>query len=65
MRRFIGSEGVPLLRADNPQQLVEFIIWASKAASRGASTPAIGSESKVGYPVPLALGESVWGSNQP
>ena len=65
MRRFIGSEGVPLLRADNPQQLVEFIIWASKAASRGASTPAIGGESKVGYPVPLALGESVWGSNQP
>ena len=39
MRRFIGNEDVPLLRADNPEQLVEYIVWASKAASRVASRP--------------------------
>ena len=42
MRRFIGNEDVPLLRADNPEQLVEYIVWASKAASRVASRPVIG-----------------------
>jgi uncharacterized protein YegL len=54
-----------ILRADNPQQLVEFIIWASKAASRGASTPAIGNSSKVAYPAPLSLGDAIWDSNHP
>ena len=42
LRRFIGNEDVPLLRADNPEQLVEYIVWASKAASRVASRPVVG-----------------------
>jgi len=64
LRRFIGSENVPLLRADNPEQLVEYVIWASKAASRGASTPVLG-DAPVSYPAPLSLGDPIWDRSQP
>jgi uncharacterized protein YegL len=59
LRRFVGNEDVPLLRADNPEQLVEYIVWASKAASRGASMPTVG-ERGVTYPVPDASGDPIW-----
>ncbi len=65
LRRFIGREDVPLLRADNPQQLVEFIVWASKAASRGASMPVIGN-SGISYTAPDApTGDPIWSTTQP
>ena len=38
----------PLLRADNPEQLVEYIVWASKAASRVASRPVLGDAGVAG-----------------
>ncbi|MBJ7359436.1 VWA domain-containing protein [Nocardioides sp.] len=60
LRRFIGNEDVPLLRADNPQQLVEYIVWASKAASRGASRPVIGSAPVTYTPPSAAGGDPIW-----
>ncbi len=64
LRRFIGREDVPLVRADNPQQLTEFVVWASKAASRGASTPVIG-ESGVSFTIPeFATGNPIWGTQK-
>jgi uncharacterized protein YegL len=59
LRRFVGNEDVPLLRADNPEQLVEYIIWASKAASRGASMPPVGQNGPT-YAAPLATGDPIW-----
>lgn len=59
LRRFVNNEEIPLLRADNPEQLVEYIIWASKAASRGASMPALG-EAGVQYQAPVASGDPIW-----
>ncbi|WP_340540385.1 vWA domain-containing protein [Nocardioides sp. GXZ039] len=61
MRRFIGNEEVPLLRADNPEQLVEYIVWASKAASKLASRPALGDGAPSVAP-PTAVGEPIWSS---
>jgi uncharacterized protein YegL len=63
LRRFIGKEDVPLLRADNPEQLVEYIIWASKAASRGASMPAVG-DGELTYVPPVVSGDPIWGTQQ-
>ncbi len=63
LRRFVGNEDVPLLRADNPEQLVEYIIWASKAASRGASMPAL-RESGVAYSAPVASGDPIWSTQR-
>jgi uncharacterized protein YegL len=60
LRRFIANEEVPLLRADNPEQLVECIVWASKAASRGASMPVVGSAAPTYAPPPAPVGDSVW-----
>jgi uncharacterized protein YegL len=61
LRRFVGREDVPLVRADNPQELTEFLVWASKAASRGASTPVVG-ESGVTFTVPeVPAGDPIWG----
>jgi uncharacterized protein YegL len=63
LRRFVGNEEIPMLRADNPQQLLEYIIWASKAASRGASMPAFGGQS-VTYAPPVVSGDPIWGTRQ-
>jgi uncharacterized protein YegL len=60
LRRFIGNEDVPLLRADNPQQLVEYVVWASKAASRGASRPVLGSPGVSLTPPPTTGGDPIW-----
>lgn len=60
MRRFIGDEDVPLLRADNPEQLVEYIVWASKAASKVASRPVVGPGSGVTATPPSAIGDPIW-----
>lgn len=65
LRRFVGNEDVPLLRADNPEQLVEYIIWASKAASRGASMPVVGDDVRLTYPVPVPSGDPIWSRTQP
>ena len=59
LRRFVGNEEIPLLRADSPEQLVEYIVWASKAASRGASMPVVGSTG-VAIPVPVPSGDPIW-----
>lgn len=61
LRRFIGDEDVPLLRADNPEQLVEYIVWASKAASKVASRPVVGPTHGVtGAPPPGPVGDPIW-----
>lgn len=60
MRRFVGSEDIPLLRADNPEQLVEYIVWASKAASKVASRPAIGSTGVSAAPPTTVGGDPIW-----
>ncbi|MEJ7832701.1 MAG: VWA domain-containing protein [Nocardioides sp.] len=59
LRRFIGNEDVPLLRADNPEQLIDYIVWASKAASRGASRPVLGGTGVTVKP-PAGSGDPVW-----
>ena len=60
LRRFIGREDVPLVRADNPQELTEFLVWASKAASRGASTPVVG-ESGITFMIPeVTTADPIW-----
>ena len=63
LRRFVGNEDVPLLRADNPEQLVEYIIWASKAASRGASMPPVGQTGPT-YAAPHATGDPIWSTQR-
>jgi len=63
MRRFIGNEDVPLLRADNPEQLVEYIVWASKAASKVASRPVVGPAVGLGGVTavpPAPVGDPIW-----
>ena len=60
LRRFIGDEDVPLLRADNPEQLVEYIVWASKAASKVASRPVIGPGGGVTNVPPSPVGDPIW-----
>lgn len=60
LRRFIGNEEIPLLRADSPEQLVDYIVWASKVASRGASMPAIGGSTNT--PPPAPEGAPIWSS---
>jgi uncharacterized protein YegL len=60
MRRFIGNEEVPLLRADNPEQLVEYIVWASKAASKLASRPAVDPHAGVTAVPPAPVGDPIW-----
>ncbi|WP_182481205.1 vWA domain-containing protein [Nocardioides immobilis] len=59
LRRFIGDEDVPLLRADNPEQLVEYIVWASKAASKVASRPIVGGGGLTAAP-PSPIGDPIW-----
>ncbi|HWU23318.1 MAG TPA: VWA domain-containing protein [Nocardioides sp.] len=59
LRRFIGDEDIPLLRADNPEQLVEYIVWASKAASKVASRPVVGQGGVASVP-PSPGGEPIW-----
>jgi uncharacterized protein YegL len=60
LRRFIGDEDVPLLRADNPQELVEYVVWASKAASRGASRPVLGAGGVPVTPPTTPGGDPIW-----
>ncbi|MCL2543941.1 MAG: VWA domain-containing protein [Nocardioidaceae bacterium] len=61
LRRFIGDEDIPLLRADNPEQLVEYIVWASKAASKVASRPVVGpAPGGVTAVPPSPIGDPVW-----
>ena len=62
LRRFIGNEEIPLLRADSPEQLIEYIIWASKAASRGASMPVVGTS--VSYAPPTPTGDPIWSTQR-
>jgi hypothetical protein len=65
LRRFVGREEIPLLRADNPEQLVEFIVWASKAASRGASMPVVGGDASFTYAAPTPTGDPIWSRTEP
>ena len=62
LRRFIGNEDVPLLRADNPEQLVEYIVWASKAASQVASRPVLGGTGPAAATAvpPSPVGDPIW-----
>ncbi len=60
LRRFIGDEEVPLLRADNPEQLVEYIVWASKAASKVASRPVVGPGTGMTAAPPNPVGDPIW-----
>jgi uncharacterized protein YegL len=60
LRRFIGDADIPLLRADNPQQLVEYVVWASKAASKVASRPVVGPAGGVTNVPPNPVGDPIW-----
>ena len=64
LRRFIGHEDIPLLRADNPEQLVDYIVWASKAASRVASMPVVGAGRDALSPPPTPAGDPIWSTLQ-
>ncbi|TYL45165.1 VWA domain-containing protein [Nocardioides sp. BGMRC 2183] len=59
LRAFIGDPDVPLLRADNPAQLVDYIGWAAQAASRVASRPVFGPGAGLAPP-PEARDEPIW-----
>lgn len=63
LRRFIGREDIPLPRADNPQQLVDYIAWASKAASRSAIAPRGGDTPHMA--VPFTTGDPIWDRTRP
>jgi uncharacterized protein YegL len=63
LRRFVGREDVPLPRADNPQQLVDLIVWASKAASKSAVLPSLGQPG-VNYHIPRTTGDPIWARTQ-
>jgi len=63
LRRFIGREDIPVPRADNPQQLVDYIAWASKAASRSALAPRAGQDAQI--PVPYTTGDPIWARTRP
>jgi uncharacterized protein YegL len=61
LRRFIGREDVPLVRADNPAELTEFLVWASRAASRRASMPVVGGDSVLTFTPPEVLtADPIW-----
>ena len=64
LRRFISNEDIPLLRADSPEQLVDYIVWASKAASRGASMPVVGGKGQTYAPPPPPSGDPIWSTVQ-
>ena len=64
LRRFIGHENIPLLRADSPEQLVEYIVWASRAASRVASMPVVRVGSDAFAPPPAPTGDPIWSTLQ-
>ena len=64
LRRFISNEDIPLLRADSPEQLVDYIVWASKAASRGASMPVVGGNGQTYAPPPPPSGDPIWSTVQ-
>lgn len=59
LRRFIGREDIDVGSADNPEQLAAMVSWASRAASRLASAPALGDPS-ASYPVPMPTGDPIW-----
>jgi len=60
LRRFIGDEDVPLLRADNPEQLVEYVVWAATAASKVASRPVVGPAPGLTAVPPGPVGDPIW-----
>ncbi len=59
LRKFIANDEIPLLRADSPEQLVDYIVWASKVASRGASMPVAGP-GQTHVPPPAPTGDPIW-----
>lgn len=63
LRRFIGREDIPLPRADNPQQLIDYIAWASRAASRSALSPQTGHQQQLS--MPYTTGDPIWSSTRP
>jgi uncharacterized protein YegL len=52
--RFIAREDVRPLTANNPEQLVAMIRWASTIASRIASEPMIHRSDELAVPIPIA-----------
>ncbi len=60
LRAFIANDEIPLVRADSPEQLVDYIVWASKVASRGASLSVSGGQTHV--PPPAPSGDPIWNS---
>ena len=60
LRRFIGREDVPLVRADNPAELTEFLVWASRAASRRASMPVLGDSGVTFTPPEVLTADPIW-----
>jgi uncharacterized protein YegL len=54
LERFIAREDVHPLTANNPEQLVAMIRWASTVASRLASEPMIHPSEELAVPIPVA-----------
>lgn len=68
LRAFIGHAEIPVLQANNAEQLVSYIRWASTAVLRAASSPAspaIGGGAGLALPIPAppassAVHDDVW-----
>jgi uncharacterized protein YegL len=54
LERFIAREDVRPLTANNPEQLVAMIRWASTIASRIASEPMLRQSEELAVPIPVA-----------
>lgn len=64
LRRFIGREDVAPVRADNPQQLVEALRWASTFVSRVASGPIRGGQTTQAVHWSPEAGDPIWGETR-
>ena len=67
LEEFIANPRISVLRAKNPEQLVEHIRWVSTAVLQSASAPASGTASQVAGPAvpmpappPPMTGGEVW-----
>lgn len=68
LQKFMDHPELKPLKAENPEQLVKYIKWASTAVLKAASSPAsmatqIGSDKHVNVPVPLPPDDDEDGGN--
>jgi uncharacterized protein YegL len=61
LRRFIGREDIAPARAENPQQLLEALRWASTFVSKVASGPVVGGQLSRAQSWTPGGGHPIWG----